>query len=168
MTGAYGVIRADGYAAVVTLPVAGLRLGIRTEGDAVAECDLLLRGTPGYRAELRATGGVARDCVEQLQRYIEDPSFRFTLPLAPRGSAFQRRVWAELAAIPPGRVRRYGEIARRLGTSARAVGAACRANPLPIVVPCHRVVAADGIGSYGSAGVEVKRRLLALEGVAIP
>jgi len=169
MTGAASGNRTARYAAVVSLPVvAGLRLGIRIEGEAVAECDFLLPGAPGYGATTRPATGVARECAEQLQRYIEDPSFRFSLPLAPRGSAFQRRVWAELAAIPPGRVRRYGEIARRLGTSARAVGAACRANPLPIVVPCHRVVAADGLGGYSGAtsGVvhDIKPRLLAHEG----
>lgn len=168
MTGAVPGNRAAGYAAVVALPLAGLRLGLRTEGNALAECDFLLPGTPSYRQETHASAGVAQECAEQLQRYIEDPSFRFTLPLAPRGSAFQRRVWAELAAIPPGRVRRYGEIARWLGTSARAVGAACRANPLPIIVPCHRVVAADGVGGYSGATAGllhgIKSWLLAHEG----
>lgn len=147
MTGAGRLGQVPAYAAVVDLPVGGLRLGIRMEGEAVAEFDFL-RPAAARRAQVRAGAGVAQRCVEQLLRYLEDPSYRFRLPLAPRGSAFQRRVWAELAAIPPGRVRRYGEIARRLGTSARAVGAACRSNPLPIVVPCHRVVAVDGLGGY--------------------
>lgn len=156
------------FAAIVELPLVGLRLGIRIEGGAVTGFDFLLPGAAGYRAEACVATGVARRCVDQLRRYFADPSFRFRLPLAPRGSAFQRRVWAELAAIPPGAVRRYGEIAQRLGTSARAVGAACRTNPLPIVVPCHRVVAADGLGGYSgtTAGVlfSLKPWLLAHEG----
>jgi methylated-DNA-[protein]-cysteine S-methyltransferase len=160
--------RGAGFAAVIALPMAGLRLGIRIEDDAVSEIDFLLPGTPRYRMETPPAGIVARRCAEQLRRYFADPSFRFTLPLAPRGSVFQRRVWAELAAIPPGQVRRYGEIARRLRTSARAVGAACRTNPLPIVVPCHRVVAADGMGGYSGATTgelhDIKSWLLAHEG----
>lgn len=159
---------ASGFAAVVALPVAGLHLGVRVTGDALSEFEFLLPGTASYRKEVAAKSGVARAFVEQLRCYVADPEFRFDLPLAPRGSPFQQRVWAELAAIPAGEARRYGDIARRLGTAPRAVGGACRSNPLPIVVPCHRVVAADGLGGYSgeTAGAlhRLKPWLLAHEG----
>jgi methylated-DNA-[protein]-cysteine S-methyltransferase len=86
------------------------------------------------------------------------------LGLSPAGTVFQRRVWQALEAIPYGQTRSYGEIAGELGSSARAVGGACRANPLPILVPCHRVVAADGLGGYAGrtngAWFAIKAQLL--------
>ncbi|EGO94805.1 methylated-DNA--[protein]-cysteine S-methyltransferase, partial [Acidiphilium sp. PM] len=93
------------------------------------------------------------------------------LALAPAGTEYQRRVWAYLRTIPRGETRTYGEVARDVGGSARAVGGANRANPIPILIPCHRVRAADGLGGYcGSSeegwGLAMKRRLLALEGAA--
>ncbi len=84
------------------------------------------------------------------------------LPLAIPATDFQARLRCALMAIPPGSVVTYGALARRLGSGARAVGRALKANPLPLVVPCHRVVAADGLGGF-SAGLEWKRRLLAFE-----
>lgn len=103
---------------------------------------------------------------EQLTRYFAGTLTRFDLPLAPRGTAFQRRVWDALSAIPYGALRSYGDLARDLGSVARAVGQACGANPLPIVVPCHRVLAqGGGIGGFsGFHGTDSKRFLLALEG----
>ena len=104
----------------------------------------------------------------QLAAYFQDGSTRFDLDLVLRGTPFQRRVWTELQAIPPGTTTTYGELAAALGTSARAVGGACRANPCPIVVPCHRVVAVDGLGGFAGdrsgRKVEVKRWLLRHEG----
>jgi len=102
----------------------------------------------------------------QLQEYFSGHRQRFDLPLAPRGTAFQRSVWAALARIPHGQLRSYGEIARAIHrpTACRAVGAANRCNPLPIVVPCHRVVGSDGSLTGFAGGLEAKRRLLELEG----
>ncbi len=90
--------------------------------------------------------------------------------LAPFGSPFRQRVWAALRAIPPGETRSYAALARELGSSARAVGGANAANPIPIIIPCHRVVAADGsIGGYSAGeGVDTKRHLLRLERAASP
>lgn len=86
------------------------------------------------------------------------------LPLNPAGTPFQRRVWAAMRAIPRGRTRSYGELARELGSSARAVGTACGANPIPIIIPCHRVTGATGLGGYsGGEGPDTKRYLLGLE-----
>lgn len=86
------------------------------------------------------------------------------LPLDPAGTPFQRRVWAAMRAIPRGRTRSYGELARELHSSARAVGTACGANPIPIIIPCHRVTGAASLGGYsGGEGPDTKRYLLGLE-----
>jgi|BEDMetMinimDraft_2_1075160.scaffolds.fasta_scaffold05929_2 methylated-DNA-[protein]-cysteine S-methyltransferase len=96
-----------------------------------------------------------------LEAYFAGRSGRFALPLAPRGTAFQLRVWQALRTIPPGEVLTYGALARRLGTSPRAVGQANAANPLPIFIPCHRVVAESGLGGYsGGGGLATKSWLL--------
>src|SRR4029077_2033579 len=113
---------------------------------------------------------VAERACAQLESYFGDPEFRFDLPLAAGGTPFQRRVWSKIAAIAPGRTRSYGEIAREIDSAARAVGQACGANPLPLVVPCHRVLAADGIGGFahheGGFHLSVKRWLLSHEDAA--
>jgi methylated-DNA-[protein]-cysteine S-methyltransferase len=92
---------------------------------------------------------------------------RFTLALAPAGTAFQRRVWAALGRIPRGETRSYGALARALGSSARAVGRANATNPICLIVPCHRVIGSDGsLTGYAYGGAR-KGRLLALEGAAV-
>ena len=105
----------------------------------------------------------------QLDAYFRDGSTAFDLPMDLKGTPFQRRVWRTLQSIRPGRTVTYGELARQLGTSARAVGGACRANPCPILVPCHRVVATNGLGGFAgkTSGrkLEVKRWLLRHEGI---
>jgi methylated-DNA-[protein]-cysteine S-methyltransferase len=102
----------------------------------------------------------------QLEEYFAGTRTEFDLPLEPQGTAFQLEVWEQLRRIPFGTTITYGELARRVGRpgAARAVGQANGRNPLPIVVPCHRVVASDGLGGYGG-GLAVKRALLAGEGV---
>lgn len=108
---------------------------------------------------------VLAELTRQLGLYFAHLRKHFFLPLAPKGTAFQRRVWAELVRIPYGQVRTYAQVAQALGDRrlARAVGRACGANPLPIVIPCHRVVATGGgLGGYGG-GLAVKRLLLELE-----
>lgn len=100
----------------------------------------------------------------QLVAYFAGDLHRFDLPLAPAGTPFERRVWAAMREIPYGETRRYGELALELGSAPRAIGGACGRNPMPIVVPCHRVLAKGGIGGYsGGAGLATKRILLALE-----
>ena len=86
--------------------------------------------------------------IKQTLAYLEGHQHEFDLPLMTRGSDFQHRVWVQLADIPAGQTRTYGEIASRLGSSPRAVGNACRKNPVAVIVPCHRVVSANGIGGY--------------------
>ncbi len=101
---------------------------------------------------------------DQLFAYFDGALSRFDLKLDPPGTLYQRRVWQALHAIPYGRTQTYTEIAARAGGVARAVGQANRVNPIPILIPCHRVVAADGLGGYsGGEGLTAKRWLLALE-----
>ena len=98
---------------------------------------------------------------DQLHAYFDGALVTFDLPLAPLGTAFRLKVWDALRAIPFGATRTYGEIARDVGGSPRAVGQANRHNPLPILIPCHRVVARDGIGGFtAEGGMQTKRFLL--------
>jgi methylated-DNA-[protein]-cysteine S-methyltransferase len=119
-----------------------------------------------------AEEGVPAAVVADLAAYFADPGHHFEVSVTVAGTPFQRRVWEALRAIPPGRTRTYGDLAAELGTSPRAIGGACRANPCPIVVPCHRVVGATGLGGFAgnTSGhkVEVKRWLLRHEGVDVP
>jgi methylated-DNA-[protein]-cysteine S-methyltransferase len=141
-------------------------LGVRTSGGRLAEIVFLKPGS----AALAPRDGVAARACAQLESYFADPEFCFDLPLAPCGTPFQRRVWSRIAAIAPGHTRSYGEIASEIDSAARAVGQACGANPLPLVVPCHRVLAASGIGGFAHHDegfhLSVKRWLLAHEGVS--
>ena len=96
--------------------------------------------------------------------YFDGARRDFDLPLAPAGSPFRTRVWAALRAIPYGETRTYGDLAAALGSAPRAIGQANGANPIPILIPCHRVVAGNGLGGYsGGDGPATKRALLALE-----
>jgi methylated-DNA-[protein]-cysteine S-methyltransferase len=110
-----------------------------------------------------------RQARDQLQEYFDAKRMSFDLPLAPVGSDFQKRVWAALCAIPPGETRSYADIARAVGSAPRAVGGANGANPIPLFIPCHRVIAADGsLGGYsGGDGPATKRYLLDLESRAL-
>jgi len=141
-------------------------LGIRADDDRVEEIVFLSRDGKAASPQNR----LAEQTCAQIERYIDDPEFEFDLPLASCGTPFQRRVWGKIAAISPGRTRSYGDLARELGSAPRAVGQACGANPLPLVVPCHRVLAASGIGGFahheGGFHLSVKRWLLAHEGAA--
>lgn len=107
------------------------------------------------------------ETVRQLRSYFAQPNFSFDLPIKLQGTPFQQRVWQALTAIPRGTALTYGELALLLGSSARAVGGACRANPLPLIVPCHRVVSAQGLGGYAGQTegetFDIKRWLLEFE-----
>ena len=101
-------------------------------------------------------------------RYFEDPSYRVQFEAAPPGTAFQQRVWEALNAIPPGEVRTYGDLARSLGSGPRAVAGALRANPWPLLIPCHRIVGHQNLGGYcghtDGPYLGIKRWLLLHEG----
>ena len=143
------------------------RFGVCVADDLVTGIERLPAGP-----SQEAAHPLAAETVRQLDAWCADPRHRFELPLAPAPTPFQRRFRELLCAVPPGSVVTYGELARRLRSAPRAVGNACGANPLPLLVPCHRVIAADGIGGYGRDGpdgpaIEFKRRLLAREGVLL-
>ena len=110
---------------------------------------------------------LTEEAVRQLKAYFDGALRRFDLPLDPPGSAFQRAVCEQMCQIPYGERRTYGDIARVLGKPAQAVGGACGRNPIPIIIPCHRVVGANGAmtGFSGGEGVETKIWLLQLEGM---
>jgi methylated-DNA-[protein]-cysteine S-methyltransferase len=108
------------------------------------------------------------EAARQLQAYFDGTLSRFDLPLAPSGSPFEQRVWAAMLRIPYGETRCYGDLAANIRSAPRAVGGACGKNPIPIVIPCHRVLAKAGLGGYsGSGGLDTKQALLRLEG-ALP
>ena len=132
-------------------------LTISAEDDAVVALDW------GWGRNQTPTA-LLRDACDQLHAYLDGERTAFDLPFRPNGSAYQRRVWDALRAIPYGETRTYAELASEAGGSARSVGGANRRNPLPILIPCHRVVAAGGVGGYsGGDGLDTKRYLLALE-----
>lgn len=139
-------------------------LGLAGDGERLIRLDFLPADTPP-RAPRDA---LSRETAAQLGAYFRDSRFRFSLPLDVRGTAFQKRVWALMCDISPGQVRSYGEAARSLKSAARAVGGACGANPLAIVIPCHRIVGAKGLGGFmGQTADEtlaIKRWLLRHEG----
>lgn len=104
----------------------------------------------------------------QLDGYFSGKLKRFDLPVAPSGPPFERHVWQLMCDIPYGETRTYGDLAAALAAAPRAIGQACGRNPIPILIPCHRVLAADGLGGYsGGRGIETKRRLLMLEGALL-
>jgi methylated-DNA-[protein]-cysteine S-methyltransferase len=119
-------------------------LAVRVSEEAVVAIDFQQAGLPAIATE----GPLVHRVIEKLQRYLEDPSQPLDLPLSPDGTPFQQRVWRALLGIPVGEVITYGDLARSLGTAPRAVGQACARNPIPIVIPCHRVVARRGPGGF--------------------
>jgi methylated-DNA-[protein]-cysteine S-methyltransferase len=146
------------YQAIVATP--RFALGVRCSDDEITAIEFL-----EPQPEQAPSTPLGAEAVRQLHAYLNDPTFKFDLPLRPAGTTFQRRVWAEIATIPPGETHTYGQLAKCLKNAARAVGQACGANPYPVVVPCHRVVAAGGgLGGFarerGGFLLDVKRWLL--------
>ncbi len=154
----------QGLSAIIPLPLLpnDWMLGIQTTARGLRGIVFL----PRQRA-LAPTTPQARRIVSQLENYFADPAWRFDLPLDLQGSDFQLRVWRRLAAIPPGQPLSYGALAADIGSGARAVGNACRRNPVPLVLPCHRVVAKSGLGGFAGSTeggfMPIKQALLAHE-----
>ncbi|MBI3560131.1 MAG: methylated-DNA--[protein]-cysteine S-methyltransferase [Gammaproteobacteria bacterium] len=127
--------------------------------------------TVSGQSSVPASDPFAKRIVTALQHYFSNPRSPLRLPLVLDGTEFQQRVWSALQAIPVGQTRSYGELARQLGSSARAVGNACRRNPVAVIVPCHRVIAAHGLGGYAgkTSGrrLQIKRWLLQHEGIEL-
>ena len=131
------------------------------EDDAIVGVTWGKAASPGDEA-----GTLLEEAAGQLRDYFDGQRRTFQLPLQPRGTEFHRAVWREMLAIPYGHTKSYGDLAKATGAVARAVGAACGANPIPIFIPCHRVLAADRqLGGFsGGRGPETKAFLLTLEG----
>ena len=155
--------RVQDYAAKIRTPFAVL--GVETNGSAVTRISYL---PPGERAHA-PRDRIAERALREIERYLADPQFRFTVPIAPGGTAFQQRVWDAVRAIPISESRTYGEVARTVRSGPRAVGQACATNRIALIIPCHRVV-----GSCGALGgfmneergdpLAIKRWLLTHEG----
>ena len=142
------------------------RLVLESDGDVLIGVRLPNERRQGRR-DVDDVPPVLKETASQLDEYFAGERTEFELPMELDGTAFQREVWAELSRIPYGETISYGELARRVGrpNGPRAVGQANGRSPIPIIVPCHRVLASNGIGGYGG-GLRVKRALLELEGVS--
>ena len=144
----------------VVVPFPKMKVGVKTRDGQVVE----IRYLPPAANAVGPENSLAEKAARQLERYLHDPDAPFDLPLLIDGTPFQRRLWEALCAIRRGATLTYGELGRRLDAPARSVGQACGENRLPIVIPCHRVVAADGIGGFAHARrgylIEAKRWLL--------
>ena len=125
--------------------------------------------SPGERTRDKTIDPILKEAARQLDRYFAHKLKKFDLPLAARGTDFQKRVWAMMRDIPYGETATYGGMAMALGSGPRPVGMACGRNPIPIIVPCHRVLGSGGKegGFSGGRGLPTKRQLLALEGVVL-
>ena len=145
------------FAAIISAP--GFSVGIVCDEDFILEV-VFLPPSP----ERPPANHLAEACAQQVLAYLTSPDHIFKLPLAPAGTTFQQRVWQEIAAIPRGETRTYGQLAKNLKNAPRAVGQACGANPYPLITPCHRVISAQGLGGFNHHGegylLDIKRWLL--------
>ena len=149
------------YQAKIITPFGAL--GILCDDDTLTGIDFLPHNTL-----LQAPAKLFAQAVcQQLAAYFDNPDFHFNLPLKLNGTLHQRKVWQVMCVIPRGQTRQYGELARELSSSARAVGQACGANPIPIIIPCHRVVSKTGMGGFAhhrdGYELDIKRWLLTHE-----
>ena len=141
-------------------------LGIVTDGSVITS----VRYLPRHTRPVAPLDRVAERACHEIERYLADPDYLFTVPYRLDGTSFQRRVWHEIEKLCPIKTMTYGEMAQRLHSGPRAVGGACGANPVPLIVPCHRVLAAGGglggfMGGKDPFPLSVKRWLLRHEGI---
>jgi methylated-DNA-[protein]-cysteine S-methyltransferase len=152
------------YDAVVSAPFGKVGIEVDAGAGVVRAISYLEDAVP----ERAPDSAIAERAARQIERYLADAAAPFDLPLAAAGTPFQRRVWQAMCGIPLGSVMTYGALARQVDGVARAVGQACGDNPFPLVIPCHRVVAANGLGGFSHHAGDgfyprVKRWLLAHE-----
>jgi len=151
------------YSAKLRTPFAVL--GIESDGRAITRVQFL----PLSEHAHAPTDKICERAAREVERYLHDAEYRFTVPLSPEGTAFQQRVWSALSQIRPGESRTYGEVARMVRSAPRAIGQACGANRIALLIPCHRVVAAMGklggfMGAWEGDPNAIKRWLLTHEG----
>lgn len=145
------------------------RLRIQATGEALSVLEWLRPGEQPLAAAPGTADPLLEEALRQLGAYFAGERTDFDLPLAPAGNPFHQEVWRLLRQIPFGQTATYGDLARQLNSAAQPVGGACGANPIAIVIPCHRVVAASGLGGFsGGEGIESKRALLHHEGALEP
>lgn len=148
----------EGYSARLRAPFAVL--AIRTRRERLTQIEYL----PVAAATLKPIDGFAREVCRQMLAYLRNPDFCFDLPCEAHGTEYQQRVWRAVCAIPRGGTMSYSDLARQISSAARPVGTACGANRIPLLIPCHRVVASSGLGGFmhSRAGkpLEIKRWLL--------
>ena len=151
------------FDAVISAPFGAV--GLMLHGEQVT-MEYLVEKLPSKRAESKILSEVAK----QIEAYFADAKHEIKLPLKLNGTDYQNRVWKVISAIPRGQVLTYGQIADQIGSGARAVANACGANNLPLFIPCHRVVARNGIGGFmqgDPSGLNIKKWLLRHEGVEV-
>jgi methylated-DNA-[protein]-cysteine S-methyltransferase len=149
------------YQAVLRVPFGAL--GLRVERDQLSGIDFL----PATAEAVAPQGELGRMASASLQQYLANPRHNFRLPLLLKGTPFQQRVWQAIAAIPSGSTLTYSELAAKVDSGPRAVANACGANPIPVIIPCHRVVARTGLGGFMQGrerdSLSIKQWLLAHE-----
>jgi methylated-DNA-[protein]-cysteine S-methyltransferase len=151
------------YSSVIDSPIGAL--GIVITDNKLTRIDFSVKATKTHRTE---SSKLLQEIITQLNQYFKNPQYRFNLPMQINGTDFQKKVWHAMQKIPLGKAESYGEVAKKLNTGPRAIGAACRTNPIPIIIPCHRIVAANHLGGFNgkTSGVamQIKKWLLAHEG----
>ncbi len=130
------------------------RIAVINDDDGLSRIDLFANDV---RYRVSQSNALTELLLEQLNCYFNKSQCEFDIPLAIKGTDFQKRVWRKLCEIPAGETWTYGQLAKTLETSARAIGGACRHNPIPIVIPCHRIVAAKGVGGYSGQWKQGKK-----------
>lgn len=142
------------------IPTPFTTLGITVSNDAVSGIDFLSLDAPN----LPPQNAITRRVSDAIQHYLRNPTQLDDIPLAPTGTPFQQKVWQAIRRIPPGQTLTYKQLAQQVGSGPRAVANACGANPIPIFIPCHRVVASNGLGGFmqgrEAGSLNIKRWLL--------
>lgn len=164
MTKKKNQISSTDYQAKLATPFAVL--GICVESDFLIGVEFLPLNTPIKSSSIP----LVKEVCAQIEAYLKDPKFPFDLPIALSGTYYQKRVWQALSQIPSGQYISYGDLAKTLGTGPRAIGGACGANPISVIIPCHRVLAANGkLGGFMNRSegspIDIKQWLLKHEGI---
>jgi len=142
---------------IISCPFGSLRIntGLVDGSLMISEIIYLAKGL----SKVRPQNDLARQAKDQIEAYFEDPLFKFNLPLKQQGTPYQHRVWSAISDIPVGNTISYGDLAKQIKSGPRAVGGACGANYYPLLIPCHRVLSANGLGGFMQQGGEIGRHL---------
>ena len=162
--------QSEEWAAVISAPFGklGIKTAVHEQSLMISEIFYVAKHVP----LLKSQNALAQEATDQIKHYFTNPNMQFDLPMIPKGSLYQNKVWQAIEKIPRGQAWTYGELATKLKSAPRAIGGACGANPYPLVVPCHRVISATGIGGFAHHDEEgyhrnIKTWLLQHEGVEL-